>query len=371
MDARIGAWEPARQRHAAADAAVPRLKPEAQAWQPPPHQQGHHNERESDVAAAGHRIAGRIAAAEHHAAELEWPPMEGSDGGSGGYYQREERRAGMAGGLLVVEPSAGGAGGDGGLYSGYGEAHAGADGYGAHTENTGYGEDMHQQHHGYGQPVQQQEHHEHHQSQQQYGGHEEEWQYGEYAGEYGGGGGGFVPSFERAGPVSLSLESPVDASPSSGIGSTASSSLDSPAVMFSPHGTMYSMASDGSTSSTTAEYAPSPMARSSAEIQQPPELHGTRPHEVLFPSAASTAPAPAPMRHQNLSVEIGSGLGSTELPPQPVDYIGVVDFECTCDRIRAHPKGNPLPNMSLQTSPELYRPHITRRLSVVLLTFLV
>jgi hypothetical protein len=326
MDPRVGAWEPP------GPSGAPRpnsqLSTDAQVWQPPGQPQGQPQDQQSAGGDADYLGAARHA---------EWPAPEPA-----AHFQDETVAAAaveMRGGLLVVDSSSGDDGSRGAseqLYGGYQHTEL----YGAQAEHSYGADDAHgypsaehaheaaipQQVSQYEAALLQQQQQQQQQQQaqpQQFYGEEPAYDY-----EYGVG--AFVPpSFEHG--HALALESPPDGSPS-----TASDSLESPAIMYSPHGTMYSLPGAGRPTSSSSSSA-SPLVRSSVELQ-PPDLHHTRQHDALFQSLSappSTAAAPAPM----LSVEIGAGLGSTELPQQPVDYIGVVDFECTCDRLRSQRQG--------------------------------
>jgi inhibitor of KinA sporulation pathway (predicted exonuclease) len=308
MDPRVGAWEPPG-AEGSTSASVSQqsgsagLSTDAQVSPPPPppRQQSMDSGGQTMRGSAEFYPSGANGSAQQH---RKWV-----DPAAATYYQEslaEDAATGaeMRGGLLVVESSAGpGDGADPPHYGGFQHTEL----YGARPNQPSYGSDAYQPH----------------DFLSAHGAHEQHPRHlysDEAAYDYAYGAMAFAhpQSFEHRQAGALDLYPP-ESSPS-----TASESLESPALVYSPGGTMYSLPGAGPASLS------SPAAHSRTELQ-PPDVLQPRSHSAIFPPLSAPLLSSSP----RLSVEIGAGLGSVEMPQQPVDYIGVVDFECTCDRIRS------------------------------------
>ena len=318
MDPRVGAWEPPGAKQPTSlssgeQSTGTRLSTDAQVWQPPSAQTQHSADSggqpvrrsadfyPSDATSSGH-VHGN------------WAPPEPATYYPEGSTSVEDSATGaaMRGGLLVVDSSSGGTG-DGNelLYGGFqhtDQYSTQGEDYNARPEQSSYGADTYQSH---GFPPAHTTHEQH--TRHLYG--------DEAVYDYDYGAVAFVhpQSFEHA--QAGVLGSLPEHSPSTG-----SDSLESPALIYSPGGTMYSLPGAGPPASS----ASSPVVLSRADLQVP-ELLRSRSRSAHFAPLSAPPVSSSP----RLSVEIGVGLGAAELPQQPVDYIGVVDFECTCDRIRS------------------------------------
>ena len=312
MDPRVGAWEPPG-AEGSTSASVPRqigstgLSTDAQVWQPP-------SLRQQSVDSGGQPVRG---SAEFYPSGANGSAQRHRKWGApvaGTYYHEslaEDVATGaeMRGGLLVVESSAGPGDGADLHYGGFQHTEI----YSARPNQSSYGPGAYQSH-GF-LPA--------------HGAHEQHPRHlysDEAAYDYAYGAMAFAQreSFEQTQAGALNLYPP-ESSPS-----TASESLDSPALVYSPGGTMYSLPGAGPSAASLS----SPAARSRTELQ-PPDVLQPRSHSALFPPLSAPLLSSSP----RLSVEIGASFGSVEMPQQPVDYIGVVDFECTCDRIRSQRSG--------------------------------
>lgn len=322
MDPRVGAWEPSQGNSASgSQQSGTQLRTDAQVWQPRSPQ--NQLPQQQSVDSGGQSVPVR-GSAEFYPSGAGSAELHGQWSGPDlatyeTYYQAEsasaeDAGAKMRGGLLVVDSSTGGGTGDGAelMYGGFQHTEhysAQTEHYGARSDQPSYGTDTYQSH---GFPT----HTAHEQHPHHLYGDEATYDY-----EYGTVAFGHQQSFERT--HESALEPPPASSPS-----TISDSLESPALMYSPGGTMYSL--PGPVSSTSS----SPTVRGSAELQLPDVRLRSR--NVLLAALSAPAASASP----RLSVEIGDGLAAAEMPQQPVDYIGVVDFECTCDRIRSQSQGN-------------------------------
>lgn len=324
MDPSVGAWEPppAGNGHGISDPQQnSRLSTDAQVWKPPsPHRQLRQQQQTVDT--GGQPVRGSAefypdsaGVAEHHG---EWAVPEPV-----AYYQGESMpaedaatSAEMRGGLLVVDSSSG-ATGDGTemLYGGFQQTeHYSAQGerYDTQSDQSSYSMDVYRPH---GFPsvhstVEQRQH-----------------LYGDeplYDYDYGGAAFVHAQSFEHS--QTGGSEPPQEKSPSD--------PTESPTLMYSPGGTMYSLPSAGPSASSSTS---SPRVLSSVDLQVPDLLRQHSRSE--FFQSSSAVPASSPRLAPRLSLEISAELGSGEMPQQPVDYIGVVDFECTCDRIQSQRHG--------------------------------
>lgn len=320
MDPRVGAWEPpgANERTSMSNgrqSAGTRLSTDAQVWQPPSAQTQHSADSSGQpVRASAEFYPGDATGSSQ--AHGNWAVSEPATYQEGSTSVEDAAGAAMRGGLLVVDSSSGGTGDSNELlYGGFqhtDQYSTREDSYDARPEYSSYGADTYQSH---GFPP---EHGTHEQHPRHLYGDEAVYDY-----DYGAVAFVHPQTFGHAQRVVL--ESPPEHSPSTG-----SDSLESPALMYSPGGTMYSLPGAGPATSSSS----SPVVLSRADLQ-PPELLRSRSQSAHFAPLSAPPVSSSP----RLSVEIGVGLGSADLPQQPVDYIGVVDFECTCDRIRSQRQG--------------------------------